>query len=225
MEIAMSLPKQVGFAVVASVAFCAVCSVYALYGVTGEGAWPKSWPKELEPLRSQARTLAHSQYCVHEITFTTREQFEAAWPHILAVKSKNAPLTLLSSPNAYRNMGEPIKAGVRILSPLTGTLVTPRGSRYPPGTESAVPDGKFLRIGPPWPDHIKSESGALPEYVFDKDGKWAPYDPEEKKDRSRYLRRARLDIELIVDGAIVDLNRISLPADTPVIDKRFREGH
>ena len=131
----------------------------------------------------------------------------------------------MSSPNDYRNMGEPIKAGVRILSPLTGTLVTPRGSRYPPGTESAIPDGNSLRIGPPWPDHIKSESGALPEYVFDKNGKWAPYDPDEKKDLSRYLRRARLDIELIVDGEIVDLNRIPLPADAPVIDKRFREDH
>ena len=30
-------------------------------------------------------------------------------------------------------------------------------------------------------------------------------------------------IELIVDGKIVDLNRIPLPADTPIIDKRFIE--
>ena len=30
-------------------------------------------------------------------------------------------------------------------------------------------------------------------------------------------------IELIVDGDIVDLNRILLPADTPIIDKRFEE--
>jgi hypothetical protein len=29
-------------------------------------------------------------------------------------------------------------------------------------------------------------------------------------------------IELIVDGAIVDLNRIPLPADTPIIDERFK---
>jgi hypothetical protein len=29
-------------------------------------------------------------------------------------------------------------------------------------------------------------------------------------------------IELVVDGNIVDLNRISLPADTPVIDERFK---
>jgi hypothetical protein len=31
-------------------------------------------------------------------------------------------------------------------------------------------------------------------------------------------------IELIVDGEIVDLNRISLPRDTPIIDERFKEG-
>jgi hypothetical protein len=30
-------------------------------------------------------------------------------------------------------------------------------------------------------------------------------------------------IELIVDGQIVDLNRIPLPPDTPVIDKRFKD--
>jgi hypothetical protein len=31
-------------------------------------------------------------------------------------------------------------------------------------------------------------------------------------------------IELIVDGEIVDLNRIPLPADTPIIDERFKDG-
>lgn len=221
----MNILKQVRFVIVASIVLCGVCSVYALYEVTNEGAWPKSWPKELEPLRNQARTLVHSQYSIHEIPFTSREEFEAAWPHILAVKSKEAPLVLLSSPNKYRNFGETIKAGVRILSPLTGTLVTPEGSLYPPGAESVIPDGKFLRIGPPWPDDIKSESGALPKYVINENGKWAAYDPDVKKDPSRYLRRARSDIELIVDGNVVDLNRIPLPGDTPIIDKRFKDGH
>jgi hypothetical protein len=28
-------------------------------------------------------------------------------------------------------------------------------------------------------------------------------------------------IELVVDGEIVDLNRIALPADTPILDERF----
>jgi hypothetical protein len=31
-------------------------------------------------------------------------------------------------------------------------------------------------------------------------------------------------IELVVDGEIVDLNRIPLPADTPMIDERFTDG-
>ena len=31
-------------------------------------------------------------------------------------------------------------------------------------------------------------------------------------------------IELIVDGEIVDLNRIRLPADTPIIDERFKDA-
>ena len=30
-------------------------------------------------------------------------------------------------------------------------------------------------------------------------------------------------IELIVDGQIVDLNRIPLPPDTPIIDERFKD--
>jgi len=31
-------------------------------------------------------------------------------------------------------------------------------------------------------------------------------------------------IELAVDGKIVDLNRIPLPSDTPIIDERFKHG-
>lgn len=89
-------------------------------------------------------------------------------------------------------------------------------------------DLKLLRIGPPWPDHIKSESGALPEYVVYENGKLALWDPDGgrslPKEPAR-LMRCRVDIELIVDGQIVDLNRIALPADTPIIDKRFQASH
>jgi hypothetical protein len=35
--------------------------------------------------------------------------------------------------------------------------------------------------------------------------------------------RTVTDIELLVDGDIVDLNRIRLPANTPIIDKRFKD--
>jgi hypothetical protein len=40
--------------------------------------------------------------------------------------------------------------------------------------------------------------------------------------QDRWLRTTY--IELVVDGQIVDLNRIGLPADTPIIDQRFEDG-
>jgi hypothetical protein len=220
----MNMLKQLRFVIAAVLVLCAVYSVYALYEITNEGAWPKNWPKQLEPLRKQARTLIHSQRgAIHVIPFTSRAEFEDAWPHILAVKSSKAPLILLSSPD--KSLGE-IKAGVRIFSPLTGTLITPKGTQYPPGAESHIRDGKFLKIGPPWPVHVKLESGALPKYVLYDNDKWAPYTKKKAKEysnkRLHNIRRARTDIELVVDGDIVDLNRIPLPLDTPIIDKRFR---
>ncbi len=36
---------------------------------------------------------------------------------------------------------------------------------------------------------------------------------------------ARTDREFIVDGRIVDLNQITLPSDTPIMDKRFGAEH
>lgn len=224
----MNMLKHIRFVIVAFIVLCLVFSVYALYEVTNKGAWPKNWPKELEPLRNQACTFIHSQGgAIHEIPFTSRAEFEAAWPHILAIKSKKAPLILLRSPG--NKLGETIQAGVHILSPLTGTLVTPKGTHYPPGAESVIPDGKFLKIGPPWPDHIRSESGALPKYVVYGDGKWISYNDKKAKEyytKKEYnIRRSRIDIELVVDGNIVDLNRIPLPLDTPIIDKRFKDVH
>jgi hypothetical protein len=41
----------------AALALFAVCPVYADYSVWDKGMWPESWPKELEPLRKQARTF------------------------------------------------------------------------------------------------------------------------------------------------------------------------
>ena len=150
----MKLPKQFTFVFVASIAFCLVGSVYAesLGGPGGE--WPKSWPKELEPLRKQAWTWVHGEIEIpsYEIPFANREEFESAWSHILKLKRKGAPLTLSRGPHV--NVRTDQAAGVRILS------------------------------------------------------HWA---------------KALYDIELVVDGDIVDLNSIPLPANTPIIDKRFAD--
>ncbi|MHC4569570.1 MAG: hypothetical protein ACYTE3_27920 [Planctomycetota bacterium] len=220
----MNMPKHVRFVVAASIVVCAVSSVYALFSVGEYGEWPASWPKELEPLRKQSRTLSDGMHCleIYEIPFTDREQFESAWPHILKVKSNKAPLKLLSSP--YHRTSVPIKAGVRILAPRTATLVFFEGAHCPPEAKPTANGGKALTLGPPWPDYIKSESGSLPGYIeYDyRKGKWVPYDPNRQTSLLGPMK-SRVDIELIVDGQIVDLNRIPLPADTLIIDKRFQD--
>ena len=140
----------------AAIAFCAVGPAFALYVVFDKGTWPESWPKELEPLRKQSRTLVGPvvEYRHYAIPFTKREEFESAWPHLLKVNSKGAALRLVRGPNFF--LGGHI-AGVVVHSP-------------PLGQED-------------------------PTYI-----------------------------ELVVDGDIVDLNRIALPADTPIVDERFKDG-
>ena len=50
---------------------------------------------------------------------------------------------------------------------------------------------------------------------------WDPI--EEKYGPWGFMYRARTEIELVVDGRIIDLNRIPLPPETPIIDRRFQE--
>ncbi len=186
----------------------------ALSEFSNEGQWPDTWPKELDALRAQARTVNWGfgiQEIVYEIPFTSNEEFEAAWPHILAVKSEGAPLILVKSPS--EDVDAFVRAGVRIHSPVSGGV-------------SETPDGKELKVGPPWPDDIKSESGVLPAYVVNVDGKWVAVDERDAKktlEKGEYLYRARVDIVLVVDGGVVDLNWIPLPPDTPIIDRRFEK--
>lgn len=151
-------------AILAAIFCCAVGYAYAEYGIEDRGTWPKTWPKELEPLRKQARTLDGPVPGLlhYQIPFTKREEFEAAWPHLLAVKSKSSPIILIRSP--YTRLGR-IDAGVFIHTQREGT--------------------------PNWPD-----SKELSDTIY---------------------------IELIVDGKIVDLNRLPLPRDTPIVDERFKE--
>jgi hypothetical protein len=141
----------------AAIALCAVGSVYALYTVSFKGEWPESWPKELEPLRKQSRTLVGPvvEYRHYAIPFTKREEFESAWPHLLKVNSKGAALRLVRAPNFF--LGEHVKAGIVVHCP----PLNQEGTTY---------------------------------------------------------------LELVVDGDIADMNRIPLPADTPISDERFKDG-
>ena len=147
-----------------------VSSVYAMYSVADTGTWPKSWPAELEPLRKQARTFdgPHFSYQHYAIPFTKRDEFESAWPYLLKIKSKGAPIVLRRGPSFW--LGDKATAGVCVHTPPVG--------------EAPIADGK------------------------DSKGNW---------EKTIY-------IELIVDGANIDLNRTPLPADTPIIDERFKDG-
>ncbi len=147
---------------------CVACSVYADYTVFNSGTWPENWPKELEPLRKQSRTLEGPlQPLLHyAIPFTNPEEFEAAWPHLLKVKTKGAPLVLRRGPSFW--LDDKKSAGVCIHTPPEGQA---------PNTD------------------IKAVKGDWEQTIY---------------------------IELIVDGTIVDLNRIPLPADTPIIDERIK---
>jgi hypothetical protein len=147
-------------------------TAFALYDVFDTGIWPKSWPAELEPLRKQSRTLvgplAPYMNRHYHIRFANGDEFEAAWPHILKVKSEGAPVFLVS------------------------------GSNFAPGKDSVVIHS------PP-----KADNPVPPE------------EPIPVKDVSQ-PRINTTYIELVVDGNVVDLNRIPLPADTPIIDQRFK---
>jgi hypothetical protein len=209
----MKTTKTIGAWVGAFVALGAATSLQAIYDVSDKGLWPTNWPKELESLRKQSRTLVHAQHCIHEIPFTNRLQFEAAWPYLLAVKTPEAPIILLKGPN--QRLGT-IRAGVRILAPRTGSMLSPEGAHYPPGVTNMA----LLRIGPPWPEDLMAKSGALPEFVVYDHGRWAACSLTNRPTNPFSVMRSRTDIELIVDGDIVDLNRLPLPADAPIRDQR-----
>ncbi|MHC4639224.1 MAG: hypothetical protein ACYTBV_17235, partial [Planctomycetota bacterium] len=187
-------------------------SSIALFITRNEGIWPANWPKELEPYRNQAKTIelaAGNQENVYEIHFESREEFEKLWPTILKLKDKGAPIRLRSIEKPFKKGGlfnneEP---AVRIFSYVC------------PAWPSSGPDGKKLIPAPPWPESIKFPRGELPEYVTrSKDGStWIPVGG--KKPRG-FMFRARTEVELVVDGTIIDLNRIYLPSDTPILDNR-----
>ncbi len=157
-------------AILAAIVLFSAGPLYADYGVENRGSWPDDWPKELEPLRAQSRTLEGPLVPLlhYAIPFTKREAFEAAWPHLLKVKSQGAPIVLRRGPSFW--LGDESSAGVCI--------------HTPPQGQAPIADAK--NVGGRWEQTIY--------------------------------------IELIVDGEIVDLNRIPLPPDTPIIDERFKSA-
>ncbi|MGV3720529.1 MAG: hypothetical protein ACO1SX_06425 [Actinomycetota bacterium] len=109
-----------------------LCSAaHAAYSVNDSGTWPRSWPRQLEPLRKQARTFVGPTVAQQHfaIRFTDRADFEAAWPQLLKVKTKGAPVFLVRSPNFF--LGDGVKAGVIVHSPPVGQSNNPNTPEAP----------------------------------------------------------------------------------------------
>jgi hypothetical protein len=168
--------------------------------------WPSHYPSILEPYRRNLKVFGvmnATHETVFELTFDNQSQFEQIWPQILKIKSNGSPLILEKAPSSYVN--NKMVNGIRILGPTDG------------GRQ--VTGGVMLSCGPPWPDSVKSPKDELPEYVVATTENWIPFNEDIHKHKSR--SRARVDIVLVVDGKVVDLNRIPLPANTRIIDNRF----
>ncbi len=164
-------------ALIAMLVFFAAGAAYAMYDVSNTGNWPKSWPRQLEPLRKQSQTYSGPMVLNlhYAIGFKNRKEFEATWKHILKVKTKGTPIFLVSSPNFF--LGDKVKAGVVIHCPPANQVNDPNVSEIP---ISAVQD-----------------------------------------ERSRWMNANF--IELVVDGDVINLNRIKLPTNTPIVDERFKD--
>jgi hypothetical protein len=178
--------------------------VFAAARIIDTGTWPNSWPKELEPLRKDARTyslMAGIQEVIYEIRFKDRDTFERYWPILLGVKSKGAPLTL----KKVASEGPKQEFWLTDETSAVRIYATPGAS------------------GPPWLESARMPDGRLSEYVVQEkvndERTWIPATRE--KDFQGILFRARIDLEVVVDGKIIDLNRIRIPSDTPIIDNRW----
>ena len=174
------------------------------------GAWPDTWPKEMEALREQSRTTewaTGTQEDSHTIPFKSREEFEKYWPVLSSLLKPGAKLTLRFPEKTASSVQDLTKTSVVIQAPAA----------------SVAFDGKkTFKTGYEWPKSAYLPNGQLPEYVYEKgDKEEKHYVPMLKGDELKgFHYRARIDIMLICDGKIIDLNRIRFPKGVIVEDLR-----
>ena len=174
-------------------------SVSALVSYSPVKTWPKSWPPEFNGYLDRALHIspmtggpAEEFYDIH---FNDYRQFESLWPAVLKVKTDGAPLTLKTF--------KPIEG-----SPLVSDFYTK------PYLRILVPPSNPARKI----EVVRLPSGEPVEYLqLDTDG-WRPLGSGPRE--TGYAARARTEIVLYVDGSVIDLNRIPLPRNTPIVDER-----
>jgi hypothetical protein len=215
---------------------CAVTARGAIFP-EDRGAWPDSWPAELEPLRETSRTIGVGtgiQENIYEIPVKDRETFERIWPAILKLHTHGGQIMLTQAGDApHPNWGEILnnkQATVRIYAPSGGfTSSVESKPAEQVDYDALIKEGKALKADASWPQDLVGPNGELPEYVVAKkkspDGAmtWVAADPHAPGDQPfpGFYFRARIDVELVVDGDIIDLNRTQLPSESEISDQRF----
>lgn len=198
------------------------------------GQWPENWPKELEPYRAKSKTLGVGtgiQENIYTIPFETQKEFEKIWPILLKQTSPGSQIRfLIVSDQEHHSWGKFLKNDkpcVHVFAPSEGWAVNPKldlkPQDYQTKTELLIKSGQMIRASAPWPDYLLSQDGSLPEYVVShlgEDGKmkWIP--GKIGDDSKGFYNRARVDIELVIDGKVIDLNRIRFPEHVMIVDKR-----
>ncbi|UCH35864.1 MAG: M48 family metalloprotease [Armatimonadota bacterium] len=176
----------------------AVAPLWALVGYGSVKAWPKSWPPKFNAHLHRALEISPftggPAEVLYDIHFDSREEFERLWPAVLKVKTAGAPLTL----KTFKPIEAHAMAGDFYTKPYLRILVPPSN---PP---------RKLEI-------VRLPSGEPAEYVRLEEEGWRPLQPGQ---RAGYCARARTDVVLHVDGTVIDLNRIPLPGNTPIVDER-----
>jgi len=236
----MGRTQLAGPRILAALVLAAVPLLVSLVGESEVGTWPNDWPVELEDVRADAKSIDIAtgiQATIYQIPFGSREQFEAAWPGVLRAKSPGGTLTLYrvgSEGEGWPGVSNE-RPAVRIYAPSNGFIVArdvweegkPRTEPpTPEEVQALVEQGKALEACEPWPKSAYLPNGDLAEYVTSEtvDGRMTWVAAGQDDGRLRDLHRARVDIVLVVDGEVIDLNRIHLPPDTKVIDKRGLAG-
>ncbi len=178
-----------------------------------EGLRPQVWSKDQQTIFQQ-RTSFRGWYfqfddvreALLELRCDSQADFEKLWPALVSVKSKGAPIILKKGESSYRG-GPVVVRSVGILYPLRN-----REGLSRPGIDPNLL-ASVLRSSDRPPEYVtaagKPFTGVLPR-------------PAPKRyELPEPLYRVRTDIMLVVDGDTIDLNRIPLPEDTPIIDERF----
>ncbi len=206
-------------------AVCVASTAQAFMIGHSEGDWPDTWPAELEPLREQAETWIGpiGEYStLYAIPFTSREQFEDAWPHLLAVLGKNATITFADSSATYVSDVDDEHPRAKALLTCNVTV-----------RQYTAPDGTARwGVFPHYRGSIeRSENGELrrssPPRIVDMDDafldsliKLGELRKIETEAGIAYEHQPEVNLILKVDGDIVDPDRIEIPEGFVIEDRR-----